>query len=125
MSADAQRVLLQAFFAYHSQHRQTGRAGYGVAAEGAEELHTVVERVSNLPRRDDGRQGEAIADRFAEHHDIRHDSLHFKTPKMSPQSAESDLYFISDADSPRPSHLSINFRQVVRRKYYLAADAWQ
>ena len=44
VAADAQGALLQPLLLHDVEHGQTGGAGDGVAAEGAEELHAVVER---------------------------------------------------------------------------------
>ena len=59
-SPTSQRVRLQPFVAHDVEHREADRARHRVAAERAEELHPVVERVrrsraSSRRRRSDGR----------------------------------------------------------------------
>jgi hypothetical protein len=57
----------------------------------------------------------AIADRFANGHDIWHYTLRFKSPKMITGSATARLYLISDAQAPGSAHLRVYLREVAGR----------
>src|SRR5215469_17848567 len=106
-SARAQGVLLQAFFLQDVQNRQSHGTGDRVAAEGAEKLHAVVEGFGDSSRSHHRRERESVSDGLAEDHDVRHYALRFKSPKVSAQTAESDLHLISDTRSAGGPHVPI------------------
>src|SRR5205085_2619789 len=73
--ADAQGMRLQLLFEHYRQHGNAHRTGDRAAAKRAEKFHPVVERIGDLPRRDDRAQRMAIANGLAQHHNIRHYAL--------------------------------------------------
>jgi len=44
---------------------------------------------------------------------------------MRSKTPESDLHFVGDANRGCPAHMTVNLRQIIRRKNDLAADAGQ
>ena len=98
--AHAPGPLLQPLLLDDVEHGEAGGAGDGVAAERAEELHAVVERVGDLARRHHGAEREAVPDRLAEHHDVRHDALSLEAPEVRAQPAEARLHLVRDATPP-------------------------
>ncbi len=104
--ADGERVFLQSLVLDDVQHRQADGARHGIAAEGVEVFHAVVERLGDVWRRDDGAEWMAVPDGFAQRHDVGHDSLRFETPEMCSHAAESDLDLIRNAHATGFTHVS-------------------
>ncbi len=91
------RMLHQPFFAHDPQHGLADGAGYGIAAEGAEEFHAVVESGRDFGTGDHGTERMAVADRLAQDDDIGQHVLFLKGVKMAADPAISRLHFIGDA----------------------------
>src|SRR6267143_3876414 len=125
MRADAQGVLLQVPFFQDVQNGQTRCARDGIAAKRAEKFHAVVERIGDFRRSDNRRQRKSVPDRLAQNHDVRNHALRFESPKMRSKTPESDLHFVGDADRACSADVTVNLRQIIRRKNDLAADARQ
>ena len=109
------RVLLQPLLCKHLEHREAGRRGNGIAAEGGEELHAVVEGRGDLPGGDHRGQGKAVPDGFAKDHDVRHHPLALKSPEGRTQAAEARLHFVCDHHPTRRPHRAIHLGEVARR----------
>ena len=73
------------------------RARHGVAAERAEELHAVVERIRDRARRRDRANRMTVAQRLAHHDDVGHDVLILERPEARAHATESRLHFVGDA----------------------------
>src|SRR5258708_15377726 len=101
MLAPAPGARRKAVLFEHIEHGQTRSAGHGVAAEGAEELHAVVEGGRDLASGDDGAEREAVADRLAEHEDVRHHALRLEPPEVRTHPAEARLDLVGDAQASR------------------------
>ena len=82
VGADLLRMRLHPFVFEHVEHGQSDGARDGVAAERAEVLHPVVERRGYLRRRHHGADRMPIADRLAQHHDVRHHLLLLEAVEM-------------------------------------------
>src|SRR5260370_29169128 len=93
MLPDAQGILLQVFFFKNIQNREPCGARHRVAAKSAEKLHSVVERIGDFWRGDHRRERKAIADRFAEDDNVRHDAFHLESPEMRSKTPESAHHF--------------------------------
>src|ERR1700752_2587686 len=91
----------------HIEYRQTNGARNGVAAEGIEIFHAVIERVRDFRRGDYGRQGMSIADWFAHRHNIGYDSLRLESPEVRADSPKTNLHFIGDANAARVAYVTI------------------
>ena len=98
-------------------------ARHRVAAERAEVLHAVVERVGDRARRRHRADRMAVAERLAHHDDVGHDALILERPEARAHAAESRLHFVGDADAAGRAHVLVHVRQISRRKDELAADA--
>src|SRR6266849_3427476 len=48
-----------------------------------------------------------------------------ESPAVRSKAPEAHLYFVGDADCACSAHVTVNLRQIIRRKNDLAADAWQ
>src|SRR5579862_2988205 len=107
------------------QNGQTCGTGYGIAAEGAEELHTVIETGGDFTGGDDCGQWERVSDRFSEDDDVRDDALSLESPEMCAEAAEADLHFVGDADAACGADLFVSFGEIAGRKNNLAGDAGQ
>ncbi len=110
------------FFEY-LQNRESGGARYRIAAEGAEEFHSIIETCGDFRSGDDCSKREGIADRFAEHHDVRNDSLRLESPEVRAEAAKADLHFIGDADATCGANVLVGFREISGRKNNLTGDA--
>ena len=91
------------------QNSESRGAGNGIAAEGTEEFHAVVEACGDFRSGDDCRERESISDRFAEHHDVGNDVLRFEAPEVRAEAAEADLHFVGDADTARGADVLVGF----------------
>ncbi len=125
VAAEVERVRLQALFLDHVEHRQADGAGDRVAAEGAEELHAVGERVGDLRRGDDGRHRVAVADRLAEDDDVRHHALGLEGPELAADAAEADLHLVGDAEAAGRADVAVGGLEVALGRDDLAAAAEQ
>src|ERR1700745_1283659 len=110
-------------FLHDVEHGKSSRAGYWIAAKRAEKFHSVVEGLGDFSGRYCRSERKPISNGFAEHHNVRHHVLCFESPEMRSQPPESDLHFISDADSTRIAHMAICLGKVILRKNNLSADA--
>src|SRR5262245_59254836 len=79
---DSARVLHETFLMHDTQDFQSDDRGHRAPAKGREELHAVVEARGDFRRRDYGADGISIADRLAEHDDVRHDALLLESPEV-------------------------------------------
>src|SRR5579859_1340752 len=109
----------------HIQNSESRGARDGIAAKGAEELHSIVETGGDFKRRDDGRKRKSVPDWFSEHHDIRDDTLRFESPEVGAQAAEADLHFVRNAYSARGANVLVCFREISGRENDLASDTRQ
>src|SRR5262245_6743821 len=121
-SSNTQRIFLQTFISQHVEDGQAHRAGNWIATEGAEKFHSIVECVRDFAPCDNCSEGKGIADRLTEHNDVRHGMLRFESPEVRAEPAETDLYFVGDADAACCADVTIDFGQIVRRKNDLPAD---
>src|SRR5579863_1297399 len=121
MGTNAKRVGLQLFFGYHIEDGQADGARDGIAAEGVEVFHTIVEGGRDLGCGHNSREWMAIANRLAQGHDVRHDSLCLKPPEMSADAPKTDLHLVGNTDTARDSYISIRFLEVIFGQDNLAA----
>src|SRR5690349_24879306 len=91
---NAARVFLKLLVANDLQHRDADRARYGVSAERAEKLHSVVERLRDRARCRHGANRVTVAERLPHDHDVRHDALVLERPEARAHPAEARLYLI-------------------------------
>ena len=94
--AEGEGILAQAIALKDFQHLETDRAGDGIAAEGVEIFHAVVEAVGNLARGDQGRHRVAVADGLAHGDEVRHRPFRLERPHMRADAAEADLHLVGD-----------------------------
>ena len=87
------------------------RARHRVAAERAEELHAVVERVGDGARRRDRADRMAVAERLAHHDDVGHDALILERPEARAHAAEPGLHFVGDAHAAAGAHVLVHVRR--------------
>src|SRR5260370_18221672 len=119
MLPDAQGILLQVFFFKNIQNREPCGARHRVAAKSAEKLHSAVERIGDFWRGDHRRERKAIAAGFAEDDNVRHDTLRLESPQMCSETPESDLHFVGNAHRARFMHITVDLREIARRKDHL------
>ncbi len=122
---NAQRIFLEMLVFEDVQNSESRGAGNGIAAEGAEEFHAVVEACGDFWSGDDCRERECISDRFAEHHDVGDNALRLEAPEVRAETAEADLHFVGDADAACGADVLVGFREISGRKNNLAGDAGQ
>ncbi len=101
--------MLKIFVAKDIQDSEPCGAGYGIAAEGAEKLHAIVEGGRDFGSGDDGSERESVADRLSQDEDIGNYALGFETPEMRAQAAKTDLHFIGNAHRTGGAHLFVHF----------------
>src|SRR5579859_4419946 len=109
----------------HIQNSESRGARDGIAAKGAEELHSIVETGGDFKRRDDGRKRKSVPDWFSEHHDIRDDTLRLESPEVGAQAAEADLHFVGNAYSASGADVFVTFSEISGRKKDLASNTRQ
>jgi hypothetical protein len=80
---DFASVLLEMLVVENVEDRETGGAGYRIAAEGREEFHAVDEGRGDFRSGDDGGERKSVADGLAEHYNVGNDVLRFESPKVS------------------------------------------
>ena len=102
---------------------QADRARDRAAAEGAEELHPVVERGGNLTGRDDGAERIAVADRLPEHDDVRNDAVSLEGVEMRAHPAVRALDFVGNAHAARGPHVIVDGSQIPLRQQNLPRHA--
>src|SRR5260370_31396283 len=125
MGGEEQGVLGKMLFFENIKTRKTRRASERVAPKRAEKFHPAAERIGDFRRGDNRRQRKRIANRFAKHNDIGNHALRFESPEMRSKTPESDLYFVGDTNRACSAHVTVNLREIIRRKNDLAADARQ
>ncbi|MNP16850.1 hypothetical protein D3C76_1092590 [compost metagenome] len=95
--ADVQGVCFQLVALDCIEHRQAYRARHGVAGEGIEILHAVIEGIGNLTGGHNRRHRVAVANRFAHGDGIRHHALGLECPPVATDAAKPDLHLIGQA----------------------------
>src|SRR6266487_688685 len=106
MRAGAQGVLLKLLFLDNIEHCQPDGAGDGVAAEGIEVLHAIVERSGDFGRRHYCGKGMPVADGLAQGDDIGDDALRLEAPEVRANASKTYLHFVCNAAAARGSGLS-------------------
>src|SRR6266404_4922311 len=74
-------------------------------------------------RSDHGAEWMTIADRFAQHDDVRHNIVTFKTPEVFADAAIARLHFIRNANATGLAHRCIHLGEIAGRKNNLSRDA--
>ena len=123
ITPNPQRVFLEMLFLEYVENGESRGACDGIASECAEEFHSVIETCGDFRSGNDGRERERISDRFAEHNDVRDDSLRLESPEVRAEAAEADLHLIGDTDAACGADVVVSFGEIAGRKYDLAGDA--
>src|SRR6185436_19544083 len=116
---------LRTLLLHYLQNRDPNRTRHVVATKRAEEFHPIIKRLGNRTRRDYSTNRMAIADRFAEHNDVRNYFIHFKTIEMCADPPVSGLNLIRNTNAAGPAYCIVNSFQITMRQDDLPGDAWQ
>ena len=105
------------------ENSQTDCARNGVTAEGAEELHPIVERARNLGRSNDCGNRMTVADWLSQNHDIRSHALSLKCVKVRSGTTISGLHLVGDAQPANFPNVTKCRRQIPVRQNDLPTHA--
>ncbi len=115
--------MLKIFVAKDVEDSKAGGTGDRISAEGAEELHAVVERGGNFGSGDNGGERKGVSNGLAKDGDVRNNALGFKTPEVRAEPPEANLNFVGNADAAGSANMLIDFGEIIWRKNDLTRDA--